>query len=44
MDVAILGTRLYLGISEAAFRKIVLSLLTLSGVALLASALPKLIG
>lgn len=39
----LLGTRLYLGISEATFRKIVLSLLTLSGIALLASSLPKLL-
>lgn len=38
----LLGTRLYLGISEATFRRIVLSLLTLSGIALLASSLPKL--
>jgi len=40
----LLGTRLYLGISDAAFRKIVLSLLTLSGIGLLASSLPKLLG
>jgi len=40
----LLGTRLYLGISEATFRKIVLGLLTLSGIALLASSLPKLLG
>lgn len=39
----LLGTRLYLGISEATFRKIVLSLLTLSGFALLASSIPKLL-
>ncbi|MFJ9531712.1 sulfite exporter TauE/SafE family protein [Herbaspirillum sp. NPDC101396] len=39
----LLGTRLYLGISEATFRKIVLGLLTLSGIALLASSLPKLL-
>jgi len=39
----LLGTRLYLGISESTFRKIVLSLLTLSGIALLASSLPKLL-
>ncbi|RTL50897.1 MAG: sulfite exporter TauE/SafE family protein [Bradyrhizobiaceae bacterium] len=36
---AFLGTRLYIGISEATFRRIVLGLLTASGVALLASAL-----
>lgn len=39
----LLGARLYVGISEAAFRRIVLSLLTASGVALLASALPHLL-
>ena len=39
----LLGARLYIGISEATFRKIVLSLLTLSGAALLASSLPKLL-
>lgn len=38
-----LGTRFYLGISEATFRKIVLSLLTLSGLTLLASSLPGLL-
>jgi uncharacterized protein len=37
------GTRLYLGISDLAFRRIVLSLLTASGVALLAAALPRLL-
>ena len=40
----LLGTHLYLGISEATFRKIVLGLLTLSGIALIASSLPKLLG
>jgi uncharacterized membrane protein YfcA len=39
-----LGTRIYLGISEETFRKIVLTLLTACGVALLASALPQLLG
>ena len=39
----LLGARLYIGISEAGFRKLVLGLLTLSGAALLASALPKLL-
>ena len=39
----LLGAKLYIGISEAAFRKIVLGLLTASGVALLASALPALL-
>ncbi|WP_395316416.1 sulfite exporter TauE/SafE family protein [Variovorax sp. UC74_104] len=38
----LLGARLYIGISEVAFRKIVLGLLTGSGVALLASAVPAL--
>ncbi|MDF3837801.1 sulfite exporter TauE/SafE family protein [Cupriavidus basilensis] len=41
---SILGARLYIGISEIAFRRIVLSLLTASGVALLAASLPKLLG
>lgn len=40
---ALLGARLYIGISEATFRKVVLSLLTVSGVALLASSLPALL-
>jgi uncharacterized membrane protein YfcA len=39
-----LGTRLYLGISAATFRKIVLTALTGAGIALLASALPTLFG
>ncbi|MBB4224319.1 sulfite exporter TauE/SafE family protein [Variovorax guangxiensis] len=39
----LLGARLYIGISEVAFRKIVLGLLTASGVALLASAVPALL-
>jgi uncharacterized membrane protein YfcA len=40
---SLLGARLYLGISEARFRQIVLGLLTLSGVAMLASSLPKVL-
>ncbi|WP_224003801.1 sulfite exporter TauE/SafE family protein [Cupriavidus pinatubonensis] len=36
----VLGTRVYLGIGEATFRKIVLTLLTASGVVVLASSLP----
>ncbi|ARP94449.1 sulfite exporter TauE/SafE family protein [Bordetella genomosp. 13] len=36
----LIGARLYLGISDAAFRRIVLTMLTLSGVALLASSIP----
>ncbi|HVL10658.1 MAG TPA: sulfite exporter TauE/SafE family protein, partial [Burkholderiaceae bacterium] len=35
---------LYTGISEVAFRKIVLGLLTASGMMMLASALPRLLG
>lgn len=39
----LLGARLYQGLSEAAFRRLVLGLLTASGVAILASALPELL-
>lgn len=39
----LLGAKLYIGISEAAFRRIVLGLLTASGVAMLASALPQVV-
>ncbi len=39
----VLGARLYIGISEANFRKIVLGLLTASGLALLASSVPQLL-
>ena len=39
----LLGARLYLGISDVAFRKLVLGLLAASGVALLASSLPVLL-
>lgn len=39
----LLGARLYVGLSELAFRKIVLGLLTLAGGALLASAVPALL-
>ena len=38
----LLGARLYIGISEVAFRRIVLGLLTVSGLAMLAAALPKI--
>jgi len=34
----------YIGISDLRFRQIVLSLLTVSGIALLASSLPALLG
>ena len=40
---SLLGARLYLGFGEAAFRKIVLGLLTASGVAMLIAAVPVLI-
>lgn len=39
----LLGTRVYIGISEVAFRKVVLGLLAASGVALLASSVPVLL-
>ncbi|MEF7614367.1 sulfite exporter TauE/SafE family protein [Aquincola sp. MAHUQ-54] len=39
----LLGARLYIGISEARFRQVVLGLLTASGVALLASGVPRLL-
>jgi len=39
----LLGARVYLGISDLAFRKVVLGLLTASGVALLASSVPVLL-
>lgn len=39
----VLGARLYIGLPEATFRKIVLSLLTVSGVSLLASSVPQLL-
>lgn len=40
---ALVGMRVYIGISPAAFRTIVLGLLTVSGIALLAAAVPRLI-
>ena len=39
----LLGARLYIGISDVAFRQIVLGLLTLSGIALLAASVPELL-
>lgn len=39
----LLGSRLYVGLSEAAFRKLVLSLLSLSGLAMLVAAVPRLL-
>jgi uncharacterized membrane protein YfcA len=40
---SLLGARLYIGISEATFRKVVLSLLTATGIALLVSSVPRLL-
>lgn len=40
---SLLGARLYVGLSEASFRRLVLGLLTASGVALLVSAVPRLL-
>ena len=40
----LLGTRVYIGISDVAFRRIVLTLLTCSGVAMLTVSLPKVLG
>ena len=37
------GTRVYVGISDVAFRRVVLGLLTISGIALLASSVPRLL-
>jgi uncharacterized membrane protein YfcA len=39
----LLGSRIYLGISEATFRKVVLTALTASGLGLLASSVPRLL-
>lgn len=39
----LLGARLYIGLSELAFRRIVLGLLTVSGLALLVSSVPVLL-
>ena len=40
---SLLGARVYLGMSEMAFRRVVLGLLTLSGAAMLVSAAPVLL-
>jgi len=40
---SLLGSRLYAALSETAFRKVLLGLLTASGVALLVSAVPQLL-
>jgi hypothetical protein len=39
----LLGTRVYVGLSETAFRRVVLGLLTISGITLLAAALPRVL-
>ena len=39
----LLGARVYVGISDMTFRRIVLGLLTLSGIALLVASVPKLV-
>ncbi len=39
----LIGARIYVNLSEAAFRRVVMILLTLAGIALLASALPVLL-
>ena len=40
---ALIGMRVYIGLSEVAFRRVVLTCLTASGLALLASSLPTLL-
>ena len=40
---AMLGRKIYVGLSEAAFRKLVLALLGLSGLAMLAASVPRLV-
>lgn len=40
----LIGTRVYIGISDQTFRRIVLTLLTGSGLAMLAASVPKLLG
>ncbi len=40
---SLLGARVYVGLSEAAFRKVVLTLLSLSGLAMLVAAVPRLL-
>lgn len=41
---SLLGKRVYLGITEATFRKLTLGTLTLSGIAFLSSSLPNILG
>ncbi|MGY4831221.1 sulfite exporter TauE/SafE family protein [Sphaerotilaceae bacterium SBD11-9] len=40
---SVLGTRLYVGLSEAAFRRVILGLLAVSGVVMIGSSLPQLL-
>jgi len=40
---AMLGAKVYVGLSELAFRRIVLSLLTAAGLVMLAAALPQVL-
>jgi len=40
---SLLGARVYMGLSEIGFRRVVLALLTASGVVMVASALPALL-
>ena len=42
LSPSLLGARIYVGLSEAAFRRTVLALLTCSGVAMLAASVPGL--
>ena len=39
---SVLGTRLYVGLSEVAFRRVVLGLLTVSGLVMIVSSAPQL--
>jgi hypothetical protein len=40
---SLIGARIYIGLSDLAFRRIVLILLTCSGLAMIAAALPGLL-
>ena len=40
---SLIGARLYIGLSELAFRRIVLSLLTLAGLTMMVSSLARLL-
>jgi hypothetical protein len=40
---SLIGARVYVGLSDLAFRRLVLSLLSLSGVAMLVAAVPRLL-